>query len=64
MPDDGIQWRNLAQAGYEAYAASTDNKNFRGAEMPKFDDLPEAIINAWIQATLRVCELYAVAVMN
>ena len=53
-----IQWRNLAKAGYEAYAASTGNKNFRGEEMPVFDELPEAIINAWIAATQCVCDLH------
>jgi hypothetical protein len=53
-----IQWRNLAKAGYEAYAASTGNKNFRGEEMPKFEELPESVINAWIAAVCHVCDLY------
>lgn len=58
-----IHWRNLAQAGYEAYAANTGNKNFRGEEMPAFNDLPEAIINAWIAATRHICELFGAAVI-
>jgi len=57
-----INWRAVAAEAYAAYAATTNNKNFRGEEMPSFDELPAAIISAWIAATRRVCEVYAAAV--
>lgn len=37
----------IAKTGYEAYAAKTDWKNFRGDPMPQWDDLSEAIRWAW-----------------
>ena len=43
----GMAWSEIAKSAYLAYAASTDNKNFRGEEMPKFEDLPIAIQTAW-----------------
>ena len=55
-------FRELAHAGYEAYSASTGNKNFRGEEMPAFDALPEPIINAWIAATKEIVDVFARAV--
>lgn len=58
-----INWRELAKIGYEAYAESTSNKNFRGEEMPNFDDLPQPIISAWIAATQTVCDYYGRAVI-
>jgi len=36
-----------APQAYAAYSAHTGNKNFRGEEMPAFDDLPEGIKGAW-----------------
>lgn len=39
--------QELAQAAYVAYSALTDNKNFRGEEMPAFEDLPIKIKTAW-----------------
>lgn len=42
---------NIAKMGYEAYSKSTDNKNFQGNEMPKWEDLPEKIQKAWEAAT-------------
>lgn len=35
-----INWDAIARFAYEAYAETTDNKNFRGEEMPRFDGLP------------------------
>ncbi len=37
----------LAQEGYKAYGEFTDNKNFRGEEMPSWEKLPEKIQGAW-----------------
>ena len=38
---------NAAQQAYAAYSASTGNKNFRGEEMPAWEELPPAIQAAW-----------------
>jgi len=43
----GMSWSEIVKSAYLAYSASTDNKNFRGEEMPKFEDLPIAIQTAW-----------------
>jgi hypothetical protein len=43
----GMAWSEIAKSAYLAYSASTDNKNFRGEEMPKFEDLPVKIQTAW-----------------
>ena len=43
----GMSWSEIAKSAYMAYSASTDNKNFRGEEMPKFEDLPVKIQTAW-----------------
>jgi hypothetical protein len=57
-----INYLALAQAGYEAYAATTGNKNFRGEEMPRFRELPANIVNAWVEAARRICADYAAAI--
>jgi hypothetical protein len=36
-----------ARRGYEGYAASTGGKTFDGRDMPKWEDLPERIQEAW-----------------
>jgi hypothetical protein len=36
-----------AKRGYEGYAASTGGKTFDGRDMPKWDELPERIREAW-----------------
>ncbi len=38
---------DLGQIAYEAYAKSTGGKTYDGRDMPKWDDLPEAIRTAW-----------------
>lgn len=43
-----------ARVAYAAYGKRTDNKNFRGEEMPKFDELPETIREAWRDAAAAV----------
>jgi len=54
-------WYNVAKEAYRAYAAVTDNKNFRGDEMPKFSELPEEIQNAWEAACQKSID-YAVEI--
>lgn len=39
-----------ARIAYTAYGRKTGFKNYRGEPMPQFDDLPEAIREAWIAA--------------
>lgn len=39
------------QVGYEAYAQSTGGKTFDGRDMPTWEQLPERIQRAWIDAT-------------
>jgi len=41
----------LAKAAYTAYGESTGWKNFQGAPMPAWEELPEAIRTAWRAAT-------------
>lgn len=43
----GPAWRDVAASAYRAYSASTGNKNFRGEDMPAFQELPIAIRIAW-----------------
>lgn len=40
----------LAKIAYDAYGKTTNYKNFIGGPMPKWEDLPEAIQRAWINA--------------
>lgn len=49
-----MQTKMIAEIAYNAYAKVTDNKNFRGEEMPLFADLGEKIQNAWIAAVSAV----------
>ncbi len=58
-----LNWRNTAKAAYEAYAQNTGNKNFRGDEMPLFDELPEPIIAAWIAAVQCACDIFGRALI-
>lgn len=53
-----MELKTLAKAGYEAYGKTTDNKNYQGLPMPKFDELPEAIVNGWIAAAKQICKLH------
>lgn len=43
-----------AKIAYLAYGKTPGNKNFRGEEMPKFEDLPEKIQLAWANAAQAV----------
>lgn len=49
--DGDITDRDLARETYTAYGASVGFKNFQGNLMPAFDDLPDAIVDAWIAAS-------------
>lgn len=42
---------DMARAGYEAYCAYTGNKSVvTGDDLPKWNDLPGGVINAWFAA--------------
>ena len=43
----GMAWADIANSAYKAYAAVTGNKNFRGEQMPAFEELPPMIQKAW-----------------
>lgn len=42
--------REMAEAGYAAYGASTGHKNYQGLPMPTWSDLTDRIQLAWIEA--------------
>ena len=45
---------SLAAIAYDAYGETTGHKNYQGLPMPRFEDLPEAIIHAWEAAVVAV----------
>ena len=47
-------WIAIAGSAYKAYATVTDNKNYQGLPMPKFEDLPDKIQGAWVAAAIDV----------
>jgi hypothetical protein len=46
-----------ARIAYTAYGRKVDFKNFQGDPMPMFDELPEAIRAAWINAAQVIWDL-------
>jgi hypothetical protein len=40
----------LAITAYQAYGNSVEWKNYQGLPMPRWDDLPAAIKQAWVDA--------------
>lgn len=44
----------LARIAYCNYGRTTDFKNYQGNPMPKWEDLPDKIKNAWRNATKSV----------
>lgn len=46
--------REMAEAAYAAYGASTDHKNYQGLPMPDWDELTDRIQLAWIEAASAV----------
>jgi hypothetical protein len=47
----------LSQQSYEAYGFSTDFKNYQGNPMPTWEQLPEAIQDAWTASVIRIAKL-------
>jgi len=52
--EDDRQLLELARLAYQAYGDSTGQKNFRGEQMPPFEQLPIGITHAWVAAVQRV----------
>jgi hypothetical protein len=51
---------DIARAGYEAYAAYTGNKSvITGDDLPKWNDLPGGVINAWFCAAESMIRAHA-----
>lgn len=46
----------LAKVGYESYAEKTGGKTFDGRQMPKWEELPSKIQEAWEAATHAIVE--------
>lgn len=51
---DAVRREELAKEAYAAYGKSTGNKNFQGQPMPKWENLPRPIQNAWVSAAVAV----------
>lgn len=49
---------DLAETGYKAYTADSDNKNYQGKECPAWDDLPQAIRDHWFAAAKAIVEMH------
>lgn len=47
-------WLAYAQSAYYAYGAFTGMKAWNGTPMPEWDNLPDAIKQAWVAATKQV----------
>jgi hypothetical protein len=52
-----FQVEDLAKGAYSAYGLSTNNKNFRGEEMPTWEALPLPIQTAWKAAAKSVFDV-------
>lgn len=60
----GMAWQGIARCAYQAYAASTGNKNYQGLPMPEFDDLPQKIQTAWEAAVRHAKDVTVVGPEN
>lgn len=59
-----LKLHNMARSAYEAYGRTTGNKNFRGDQMPTWDELPAAIVLAWVAAVSNALANFAAAVLD
>lgn len=48
---------DLAASAYDAYGSVTDHKNYQGLPMPKWEELPPKIQEAWIAAVTHVVQV-------
>lgn len=58
-----ILWDGLAALGYDAYGRSTGWKNFLGDPMPKWEELPRPIQEAWMAAAVAIADAYGRAAL-
>jgi hypothetical protein len=55
----------LGKAAYAAYGQYTDNKNYQGLEMPRWEDLTPGIQGAWAYTVkLLLCKVGTVVFVN
>jgi len=54
-----INMDGFGALGYEAYARSTGGKTWDGKDMPKWEDLPQRIKDAWMAAADAVMRAHA-----
>lgn len=51
-----MTWEPIAREAYIAYAKATDNKSWSGQELRPWENLPEKIRKAWVDAAKRVVQ--------
>lgn len=51
-----MNYKELAALGYEAYARKTGGKTFDGRDMPRWENLPQRTIDAWMAAAAAIRE--------
>lgn len=56
--------RNIGAIGYEAYAKKTGGKTYDGRDMPKWEELPEKIQDAWEAAANGIADAITAAVLT
>lgn len=52
-----MNFDEYAKRAYAAYGKVTDFKNYQGLPMPKWEELPPKILEAWIEAAKEVVRL-------
>jgi hypothetical protein len=48
---------NIGEIAYQAYGQTTDFKNFQGNPMPKWEELPDKIKEAWMNASVKIASI-------
>ncbi len=54
--NDRWDFEGLGAIGYDAYAKFTGGKTFDGRDMPKWEDLPPRIKQAWAAAAQSITD--------
>jgi hypothetical protein len=53
-----VDMQQMTRDAYQAYGDAVAWKNHRGEPMPKFDDLPREIAEAWQTAARKIVDAY------
>lgn len=51
-----MTWEPIAREAYITYAKSLNNKSWSGQELRLWEDLPEKVQKAWVEAAKRVVQ--------